>query len=47
MGAIKTDKKENQKKETSLKGTALGVGIVGLVILISYVTLYGFYLARV
>ncbi len=32
---------------TSLKGTAISVGVVGAVILITYIVLYGLYMARV
>ncbi len=46
MAIKKLDKKEG-KETTSLVGTAIGVGFVGVVILISYLTLYGFYLDRV
>ncbi|WP_161568334.1 hypothetical protein [Anaerobacillus alkaliphilus] len=45
--AIKKLEKKEGKEATTLIGTALGVGFVGVVILISYLTLYGFYLDRV
>lgn len=38
---------KSKKNETSQTGTILGVGVVGAVILISYITLYALYLARV
>ncbi|MGO4888452.1 hypothetical protein ACJ2A9_11885 [Anaerobacillus sp. MEB173] len=47
MAATRPDQKEKHEKETSMVGTAIGVGFVGVVILISYITLYGLYLARV
>ncbi|MCT8136603.1 hypothetical protein H1D32_01840 [Anaerobacillus sp. CMMVII] len=47
MAIEKLDKTEAHKEERSLVGTAFGVGFVGIVILVSYLTLYGFYLARV
>jgi hypothetical protein len=46
MAIKKLDKKQDQEA-TSLIGTAFGVGFVGVVILISYLTLYGFYMVRV
>lgn len=47
MEMKKLDKKLDHKEETSRAGTVIGVGFVGVVILISYITLYGFYLIRV
>lgn len=47
MTTAKSDKKEHNKEQTPLVGTAIGVGFVGVVILVSYITLYGFYLIRV
>jgi hypothetical protein len=47
MAVTKPDKKVDHKEETSLIGTALGVGFVGVVILVSYITLYGLYMVRV
>ncbi|WP_169819253.1 hypothetical protein [Anaerobacillus arseniciselenatis] len=47
MEMKKLDQKPDHKEETSRVGTAIGVGFVGVVILISYITLYGFYLVRV
>jgi hypothetical protein len=46
MAIKKLDEKQD-KEATTLVGTAVGVGFVGVVILISYLTLYGFYLDRV
>lgn len=40
------DLDRNPETEKSQVGTVLGVGLVGAVILISYFTLYGLYLAR-
>ncbi|WP_281175749.1 hypothetical protein [Alkalihalobacterium bogoriense] len=37
--------KKNEKG--SLRGTAMGLGFVGAVILVTYFILYGIYLARV
>jgi len=49
MGMSKTnDNKEKQKQNVeSVKGTMFSVGLVGVVILITYVVLYGLYMARV
>ncbi|MFN7249483.1 MAG: hypothetical protein ACK4M9_01615 [Anaerobacillus sp.] len=46
MAIKKLDKKQGEEA-TTLVGTAIGVGFVGVVILISYLTLYGFYMVRV
>jgi hypothetical protein len=46
MATTKPDKKVDHKEETSLFGTAIGVGFVGVVILVSYLTLYGLYMTR-
>ncbi|MBI0579305.1 MULTISPECIES: cytochrome c oxidase subunit 2A [Bacillaceae] len=42
-------KKVNQKKEQEapLKGTWISVGVVGVVILATYLLLYGLYMSRV
>ncbi|QOY36593.1 hypothetical protein AWH56_002630 [Anaerobacillus isosaccharinicus] len=47
MAIKKLEKTEINKEESSLVGTAFGVGFVGLMILVSYITLYGFYMVRV
>ena len=47
MAIKKLEKTEINKEEKSLVGTALGVGFVGLMILVSYITLYGIYMVRV
>lgn len=47
MASLKQDEKAVLKKETSHAGTIIGVGFVGIVILVSYITLYALYLARV
>lgn len=36
-----------QENETSVKGTMFSVGIVGAVIFLTYIILYGFYMVRV
>lgn len=41
------EKNPKTKEESSLVGTAIGVGLVGGVILITYIVLYGLYLVRV
>lgn len=41
------DKKLNKEKETSLKGTWFSVGVVGAVILVVYLIIFGLYMARV
>jgi hypothetical protein len=40
-------KKESKASETTMIGTYLSVGVVGLVILIVYFIIYGLYMARV
>ena len=45
---METKKHDKHKaEESSLLGTAIGVGFVGIIIFISYITLYGLYLDRV
>jgi len=41
------DKKEDAQSVTSLRGTIFSVTVVGAVILITYIVLYGLYMARV
>lgn len=40
-------KKFEAGEEHSLKGTMVSVGIVGVVILFTYIVMYGLYMARV
>lgn len=42
-----TRKKLDKENETSLKGTWISVGVVGAVILIVYLLVFGLYMARV
>lgn len=46
MGAQNANNKNKTETETS-KGTMFSVGIVGAVILITYVIVYGLYLVRI
>jgi hypothetical protein len=49
MGTLNVDpeKKPNEENETSLKGTIFSVGVVGAVIFITYLLVYGLYMDRV
>lgn len=47
MATANHEKEVKNKEESSLIGTALGVGFVGVVIFVSYIALYGLYMARV
>ncbi|MBT2729355.1 hypothetical protein J7E63_20905 [Bacillus sp. ISL-75] len=49
MGDTKVNnkKKHGERQETPLKGTWISVGVVGVVILATYLILYGLYMARV
>lgn len=49
MGATKVNHKakSGKKDEAPLKGTWISVGVVGVVILATYLLLYGLYMARV
>lgn len=41
------EKKLDKEKETSLKGTWISVGVVGVVILVVYLIIFGLYMSRV
>jgi hypothetical protein len=45
MGAVK-EKKNDNVQEAPLKGTWISVTVVGVVILATYLLLYGFYMDR-
>jgi hypothetical protein len=49
MGAAKVNSKQknNKEAEAPLKGTWVSVTVVGLVIVATYVVLYGLYMARI
>ena len=48
MAATKvTHKGKKEEHEAPLKGTWISVGVVGVVILATYLILYGLYMARV
>ena len=49
MGATKSYKKNkhNEQQEEPLKGTWISVGVVGVVILFTYLVLYGLFMSRV
>ncbi|MDR6124832.1 cytochrome c oxidase subunit 2A [Neobacillus drentensis] len=49
MGATKSYKKNKQSEhqEKPLKGTWISVGVVGVVILLTYLVLYGLFMSRV
>jgi hypothetical protein len=49
MGAAKVNSKQknNKESEAPLKGTWVSVTVVGLVIVATYVVLYGLYMARI
>ncbi len=49
METVKTHTKEPEVKqpEETVKGTMFSVGVVGAVILITYLIVYGLYMARV
>lgn len=47
MGATNHENKIGEENESSLKGTFFSVGVVGAVILITYIIVFGLYMARV
>ncbi|WHY01735.1 hypothetical protein [Neobacillus sp. DY30] len=49
MGAAKVNhnKKEAKEYEAPLKGTWISVTVVGIVIVATYLVLYGLYMARI
>jgi hypothetical protein len=49
MGAVKGNnkKKSDEVHEAPLKGTWISVGVVGVVILLTYFLLFGLYMDRV
>ena len=49
MEAPKVDQgtKVEMKNETSIKGTMISVGLVGSVILLTYLVVFGLYMTRV
>ncbi|MDQ0973310.1 hypothetical protein QFZ31_003188 [Neobacillus niacini] len=48
MAATKvTHKGKKQEQEAPLKGTWISVTVVGLVIVATYIVLYGLYMARI
>ena len=49
MGAPKVNnkRKTSEAQEAPLKGTWISVGVVGVVILATYLLLYGLYMTRV
>jgi hypothetical protein len=49
MGAVKgtNKKKSDEVHEAPLKGTWISVGVVGVVILLTYFLLFGLYMDRV
>lgn len=49
MASAKANRNNKQSKqhEEPLKGTWISVGVVGVVILVTYLTLYGLYMTRV
>ncbi|WP_170885624.1 hypothetical protein [Bacillus alkalicellulosilyticus] len=47
MAILKPQETKKQKEKSSLVGTAFGVGLVGAVILVTYLIIYGLYMARV
>jgi hypothetical protein len=47
MGDTKVTKKSKQEHEAPLKGTWVSVTVVGVVIVATYIVLYGLYMARI
>ncbi|MBU8877565.1 cytochrome c oxidase subunit 2A [Bacillus sp. FJAT-29790] len=47
MVKSKDSKTQEEQKHESVKGTMFSVGVVGAVIFITYVVLFGLYMARV
>ncbi|MEH7011006.1 hypothetical protein V7087_09300 [Neobacillus niacini] len=47
MGAAKVNHKSNKEHEAPLKGTWISVTVVGVVIVATYLVLYGLYMARI
>ncbi|MGM0878144.1 MAG: cytochrome C oxidase subunit II [Bacillota bacterium] len=44
---VNHEKKLDEEKKSSLKGTFISVGVVGAVIFITYLVVYGLYMVRV
>lgn len=47
MAATKGNQKSKEQHEEPLKGTWLSVTVVGVVIVATYIVLYGLYMARI
>lgn len=47
MAATKGTQKNNKQHEEPLKGTWLSVTVVGVVIVATYIVLYGLYMVRI
>jgi hypothetical protein len=47
MGATKVNKNSKKENEAPLKGTWISVTLVGVVIVATYIVLYGLYMARI
>ena len=44
---VEQGEKVDIEKETSIKGTLISVGLVGAVILVTYLVVFGLYMSRV
>ena len=47
MGATNVTNKSKKEHEAPLKGTWISVTVVGVVIVATYIVLYGLYMARI
>jgi hypothetical protein len=47
VGATKVTNKSKNEHEAPLKGTWISVTVVGVVIVATYIVLYGLYMARI